>query len=135
MTSCKSRREDKDVNNCYTGGQCSEAWFGIFFGGESQSEKLSGTRLSHLHFLQVRTKTCLPSIWLFPKRPSPREIEIVGFSIVAKKEIGQIMSAFEDLNFTIFTNFTTFNIVYCLPRSQLSTRMYGGLIVVGWKKI
>ena len=132
MTSCKSRREDKDVNNCYTGGQCSEAWFGIFFGGESQSEKLSGTRLSHLHFLQVRTKTCLPSIWLFPKRPSPREIEIVGFSSDAKKEKGWIFSAFVDLNFTIFT---TFKIVYCLPRSQLSTQMYGGLIVVGQNKI
>jgi hypothetical protein len=89
-------------------------------------------KLSHLHFLQVRTKTCLPSIWLFPKRPSPREIEIVGFSTVAKKEIGWITSAFVDLNFTIFT---TFNIVYCLPGSQLSTRMYGGLIAVGWKKM
>ena len=88
-------------------------------------------RLSHLYFLQVRTKTCLPSIWLFPKRPSPREIEIVGFSTVAQKDIGWITSAFVDLNFTIFT---TFNIVYCLPSSQLSTRMYEGLIV-GWNQI
>ena len=111
-------------------GSAQRLGLGSFFGARVKVKSCLRLRLSHLHFLQVRTKTCLPSIWLFPKRPSPREIEMVGFSTVAQKDIGWITSAFVDLNFTIFT---TFNNVYCLPSSQLSTRMYVGLIVVGWK--